>query len=373
MGSDGLPTTPGASSTTAIALSVISYSVCSGSLLFLNKLLLTLIPSPPLMTAIQCLVVLVSVGGSAALFGSPRLGAWPPSAAVLRAYAAYSALFVAGIYTNMRALEVSNVDTVIVFRSAVPLIVAAGDWALMGRAAPSPRSALALLAVIGGCAAYVSVDAAFHVAGVRAYGWVAVYCFCIAAEMLLGKSITSRHDVSLGDSVLITNGFALLPFLAIGAATGELARGLDATLYTPTACAVLAASCLLSAGIGFTGWWARSLISATSFTVIGTVNKVLTVLINIMFWNKHASALGTFFLLTCLAGGAAYQQAPMRAAAAGYAQAGDKAGEAASGAAAAGADDRARAQAPELAEEAVGVELAPAATLRASAAANAAV
>jgi hypothetical protein len=40
---------------------------------------------------------------------------------------------------------------------------------------------------------------------------------------------------------------------------------------------------------------------------------VLTVLLNIAVWNKHASALGTCFLLVCLAGGSFYQQAPMRA------------------------------------------------------------
>jgi hypothetical protein len=75
---------------------------------------------------------------------------------------------------------------------------------------------------------------------------------------------------------------------------------------------VLLASCALSAGIGFSSWWARSLVSATSFTVIGTVNKVITVLLNIALWNKHASPLGTAFLFVCIAGGAAYQQAPMR-------------------------------------------------------------
>ena len=57
----------------------------------------------------------------------------------------------------------------------------------------------------------------------------------------------------------------------------------------------------------------RSAVSATSFTVIGNVCKILTVLINILIWDKHASALGIAFLLLCLAAAAAYQQAPKRA------------------------------------------------------------
>jgi membrane protein DedA with SNARE-associated domain len=55
-----------------------------------------------------------------------------------------SLLFVAGIYSNMRSLEVANVDTVIVFRSACPLIVALGDWLFLGREAPSPPRISAL-------------------------------------------------------------------------------------------------------------------------------------------------------------------------------------------------------------------------------------
>jgi hypothetical protein len=36
-----------------------------------------------------------------------------------------------------------------------------------------------------------------------------------------------------------------------------------------------------------------------------------------MIWDKHASAVGTLLLVLCLAGGAAYQQAPMRTPASG--------------------------------------------------------
>ena len=301
-----------APSSGTVALSIVAYSLCSGTLLLVNKLAMVAIPAAPLVTAIQCLFCIVAVGGCAALCGTPRLGAWPPSWPVLRAYALYSVLFVIGIYTIMRALASTNVDTVIVFRAAVPLLVAAGDWAWMGREAPSPRSAAALAAVLAGCAAYVWADAAFRADGLRAYAWVGAYVVCIGAEMLLGKAITAQHEASLAASVLLTNAFALLPFLALGSATGELARGLDPAHFTPRACVILAASCALSAGIGFSSWWARALVSATTFTVVGTLNKLITVVLNIVVWDKHASPLGTAFLFLAIFAGAAYQQAPLR-------------------------------------------------------------
>ena len=297
----------------AVTLAVGSYALCSGSLLLVNKVVLLAIPAAPLVTAIQCATCLVAILASALAFGTPSLGVITRGA--LQAYAAYGALFVVAIYANMKALEHSNVDTIIAFRSTTPLLVAAGDWVFMGRSLPPARSLLAMAVIVVGCVSFVSVDAAFDVSGVRAYAWVSVYIVVLAVEMLLGKAIISEHtDVSLAGSVVLTNAIALVPFLAIGTATGELARGLNPALYTTSAVSVLALSCALSGGIGFSSWWARSLVSATTFTVVGVACKIFTVLLNIMFWSRHASPLGTAFLLLCLGGGAAYQQAPMRTA-----------------------------------------------------------
>ena len=298
----------------AVIVSVITYSICSGSLLLMNKVALSFIPSGPLITSIQCAFVVVGITAGT-LCDAPRLSPFTP--AVMNAYLKYGVLFVLGIYTNMRALEASNVDTVIVFRSTVPLFVAVGDALVMGREAPSARSLFSMVVVVLGCAAFVAADAEFALHGIAAYAWTLLYVFFMSLEMLLGKAITSSLDVTLGTSVFMTNAVGLLPFLLIGASTGELNRGLDFSLWTPSAIGVVFLSCCLSAGIGFTSWWCRTLVSATTFTVIGVVNKVLTVLLNVLVWSKHASGLGTVCLLVCLAGGALYQQAPMRAVSAG--------------------------------------------------------
>jgi hypothetical protein len=294
----------------SVLLSIVTYSICSGSLLLLNKVVLSFIPSAPLVTALQCIACTLSILLSNAFFSAPRLD--PLTRPILEKYGVYGLLFVGGIYSNMRSLEASNVDTVIVFRSAAPLIVALGDYVFMGRDVPSPRSLASMALIVVGCASFVAVDAEFAIKGMAAYGWTLIYVGFIAAEMLFGKQITSTLDVTLGTSVLMTNAVGIIPFLAIGAGTGELQRGLDWAHFTPHAISALVASCVLSGGIGFTSWWCRSLVSATSFTVIGTTNKILTILLNILLWSKHSSLLGTCFLLLCILGGAFYQQAPLR-------------------------------------------------------------
>jgi GDP-mannose transporter len=76
--------------------------------------------------------------------------------------------------------------------------------------------------------------------------------------------------------------------------------------------ALMVLGCLIGTGIGYSGWWCRGKVSATSFTLIGVLNKCITVLVNLMIWDQHASAVGIACLFLCLIGGAFYEQAPMR-------------------------------------------------------------
>ena len=54
------------------------------------------------------------------------------------------------------------------------------------------------------------------------------------------------------------------------------------------------------------------MISATSFTLTGVVNKFITVLLNATLWNKHSSLAGMACVCGCLLAGSFYEQAPMR-------------------------------------------------------------
>lgn len=70
-------------------------------------------------------------------------------------YALYVCAFAAGIYSNMRALSVSNVETIIVFRACTPMCVASIEYLFMNREFPSAKSTGSLVVVMMGAAAYV--------------------------------------------------------------------------------------------------------------------------------------------------------------------------------------------------------------------------
>jgi len=284
------------------------YSFCSGTLLLFNKIVVVLIPCAPFVTATQfCFTIIVlgslHVMGIVAIQGLDRQ--------VLTKYALYVVIFIAGIYSNMQALRFANVDTVIVFRSATPIVVSCMDFLFLGRELPSPRSLGALGIIIMGSLWYVYCDES-RASKEEApdYTWPIVYTCVIAIEMTYGKLLIRDLKLNLTTTVFVTNALALVPMVCLGLLRGEM--DLQAAYFTPYAVAMLALSCIVSSCIGYSSWGCRSIISATSFTIVGVLNKISTILLNIAIWDKHANALGTIGLLLCLGGGALYQQAPLR-------------------------------------------------------------
>lgn len=85
-------------------------------------------------------------------------------------YMFYIVAFVLSIYANMKALSLSNVETVIVFRACVPVVVTVIEYFFMDRALPSVRSALSLFVVSAGAVMYCLSDSEFAMNGIQ-------YCF----------------------------------------------------------------------------------------------------------------------------------------------------------------------------------------------------
>jgi hypothetical protein len=63
----------------------------------------------------------------------------------------------------------------------------------------------------------------------------------------------------------------------------------------------------------YSGWLCRGMLSATSFTLVGVVNKFLTILLNVLVWDKHSTGLGLVAVSICLIAGVFYEQPPRRA------------------------------------------------------------
>jgi GDP-mannose transporter len=111
---------------------------------------------------------------------------------------------------------------------------------------------------------------------------------------------------------LLTNALSL-PFLTLLSwCRGEF-ENVSAALAVTTAYewGVLLAGCVAGTMIGWSGWYCRGLVSATSYTLIGVANKMLTVLLSVAFLDKHASGTGIAALFLCIGASTQYEQAPL--------------------------------------------------------------
>merc|ERR1719486_1048792 len=98
--------------------------------------------------------------------------------------------------------------------------------------------------------------------------------------------------------------------ISIAFLTHEIDRISTVTL-TATSVILLVLSCVVGVAISYLGWRARSLVTATCYTVLGVANKMLTVLANAAVWDQRATPVGIMFLCVCLVGAAGYKQAPL--------------------------------------------------------------
>jgi drug/metabolite transporter (DMT)-like permease len=164
-----------------IILSITAYSFCSGTLVLLNKLTLHHLPFPSLVVAFQLFACIIMIYGTQ-LAGVITVD--PIKWEYVKPYLVYTVFFSTGVYCNMRSLNISNVETVIVFRALSPAIVALLDALFLGREWPSKRSWAALLTLVIGAYGYASYDEKFQSQGYKAYFWPTLYTVVIALEMV---------------------------------------------------------------------------------------------------------------------------------------------------------------------------------------------
>jgi GDP-mannose transporter len=273
-----------------VIFAVVSYSLCSGSLVLVNKLTLYYLPYPSLVVTVQLWAALLFIQlGNAFHF----IEVDPIILKFVKPYLLYTVAFSLGVYCNMMSLSLSNVETVIVFRALAPLLVSIFDATCLGREWPSLRSWGALMVIALGALGYAMTDEQFKSQGVQAYFWPTLYLFVISFEMAYGKKIVSGCDMkTISGPVLYTNLLGWPPMLGFAAMGGEYDRlkndvttrvlNGETHLLPIKGVFLLFLGCFVGTGIGYSGWFCRKRVSATSYTLIGVINKCLTVLVNLL-------------------------------------------------------------------------------------------
>jgi GDP-mannose transporter len=346
------------------AAAVAGFALCNSVMLVCNKVAIHLLPVPSLVLAAQlavsALFVVVGVRAGAleadaferakvtaffpvvlaflaAIFCNAKARTCAREMGFCRVCAsAQSALLSALLrrplaYAPPQVLEHANVETFVVVRASSPLLVALCDWHFLGRELPDGRGAAVLLTILAGALAYVRTDATLTLgAGVWSAAWLCVFVFdqiyikhgerplCV---LTLRRATDERAastppvcdtvPMSAWGRVLYSNALGVVPAILLGAIFREYGA-LAHYVWTRHALGALALSCAVGVGMSYSSFLLRVQVSATTFTVIGILCKVFTVLINCLVWDKHASPGGLAALAVCLGAGVLYTPAPLR-------------------------------------------------------------
>jgi hypothetical protein len=170
---------------------------------------------------------------------------------------------------------------------------------------------MSLAGVVGFASLYIKSETGVMVDGASGYVWLFVWWILLALQMTYGKWMTENIEMTQWERFFYTNAFALPPTFLSFFVNGENVEVQDVFLSGKDML-LLAASCVMGVSISYSGWRTRSVITATTFTLVGLLNKMATIVFTVIVWPADASFSSIATLVFCILFGLLYQDAPKR-------------------------------------------------------------
>lgn len=246
-----------------------SWVCCSVGMMVFNKLAVTAFPLECTLVAFQ--LAFTAFAMLICCWSSIHIG----SKKDLMRWCIVVPFFTGMLLTSMFALSNASMTTVVTFRAISPLVSLAIE-----RFYPNP---LRVTPAIVSCIALMIAGALIYAHSMEksdraAIGWLLLNNFFAIGDRLLQRLMLAKDqdpvDISKTGVTLINNGLAMIPLACVALLTGEAKEvGTAVASLDSMSWFYVIASCIVGVGISYTGIWAQSLISATSFLVLINANK----------------------------------------------------------------------------------------------------
>jgi len=287
-------------------MGVGSWTICSIGMMVFNKLAITAMPLECTLVAMQmafCVVAMLVFCWQSLHVGSMRdLARW---CLVVPAYAGM-------LLTSILALKHAPMTLVVTFRALSPLLSLGIERFYPEPIRVNPGMIASIIAMLLGTALYVSEMPTSDWSGVQ---WAVANIFFATGDRLLQRLMLAKDqypvDMSKTAITLVNNlaGALLLIFAAwLHGEFGDIASAI--TAMDIWGGITVASSCIVGVGISYTGIWAQSLISATSFLVLVNANKFVIIFLEVLA--MHKAPLGRWQVIGALltiSAGATYGKA----------------------------------------------------------------
>ncbi|GBF96160.1 GDP-mannose transporter [Raphidocelis subcapitata] len=286
-----------------------AFCVTSAAMTLMNKAALSTFGfgCPTALLCFQCSATLLLVAAAAAA----GLGRLPPfSWRLLRLWLPVNLLFVGMVATSFFALRYVGVAMVTVLKNLTSWMVIAGDYAFFNQRYGAGVWATLVLMLLSALAA-AATDLAFHPVG---YAWQMVNNAFTAAYSLWLRGVMSRmgpRDRMDELGMVVYNNAAAIPMIAaLAVATGEAGRvASEPALRSPAFLAAAAGSAAMSFLISVASMWFLSCTTATTFSLVGSLNKIPLALLGMALFSAPTSANNLASIAIGLAAGVVFARA----------------------------------------------------------------
>lgn len=291
----------------------VFYCCASAAMVLLNKAALSSFNfnAPMSLLFFQCIicVILVQVSSLLGIIKVERL-----NLAIVKLWFPVNLIFVGMIFTSFFALKALGVPMATVLKNLTNLFTIGGDFLLYGKTyGAGVWSTLALMGMSAICAS--ATDLAFDLHG---YIWQLVNCLFTAGYSLYLRGVMDKvcsltaNKTKLDEfSMVFLNNLLSLPLiLLLMYYYGELPSVIhDPALQDPYFVAAACASALLAFFMSFASLWFLSTTTATTYSLVGSLNKIPVALIGLVAFDVPWNVQNLASVLVGLVGGIVFVKA----------------------------------------------------------------
>lgn len=295
-------------------MSGMAYCLCSCSMILLNKIVLSSYNFDAGIS-LMCYQNLVSVVIVYALSATGIITTEPISWKLVFIWFPVNLIFVGMLVSSIFSLKYMNVAMVTILKNITNLITAVGEVYLFSKRHNNKVwGSLLLMVVSAVCGGFT--DLSFHRTG---YAWQIANCFLTAAYSLtlrkvmdLAKQATKSGNLSEFSMVLLNNSLSL----PLGLALVLLFRETDylhnsPVLRLPMFWVLSTFSGLFGLAISFTSMWFLHQTGPTTYSLVGSLNKIPLSVAGILMFKVPTSASNLLSIFFGLFAGVMFAKAKM--------------------------------------------------------------
>ncbi|XP_030470545.1 GDP-mannose transporter GONST1 [Syzygium oleosum] len=296
-------------------LSGLAYCISSCSMILVNKFVLS---SYDFNAGISLMLyqnlISVIIVSTLTLFGV--ISTEPLTLKLIKVWLPVNVIFVGMLVTSMFSLKYINVAMVTVLKNVTNVITAVGEMYLFNKHHDNRVWAALFLMIISAISGGIT-DLSFHAIG---YAWQITNCFLTASYSLTlrrvmdtAKQVTKSGNLNEFSMVLLNNTLSLPLGVILICVFNEVDYLMTTPLLRlPTFWLVMTFSGILGLAISFTSMWFLHQTGATTYSLVGSLNKIPLSIAGIFLFKVPTSLENSASILFGLLAGVFFARAKIR-------------------------------------------------------------